>query len=404
MKDAAQWVYAVLKFLLPVLLIAVGAMGAKQLIAGRERPKAAERPPQAKYVEVIPVEKTARPFSLSAYGTVQAHRAVTLQAQVMGSVVEQHPDLQQGAIIAKGETIAQLDRRDYEAAVAQESAALITARFNLKVEEGRQVVAKREWSLLDRSVESTELSEELALRKPHLEERQALVRAAESRLTRAELDLERTELRAPFDALVIEESIEVGQLVNQNSIVARLICVDEFHIEASVRVADLRWIQFPDAEHPTGAKVRISQEAVGRGEQEREGTVVGLLGEVDPGGRMARVLIEVPDPLGLESSQPFSLLVGQYVSVEIEGPTLRDVVVIPRAGIREGDEVWVMDRDQRLAVRSVKRIFASATEVVVEHHFEPGDQIIISALQVPLPGMLLSTTVGGDPADGAESR
>ena len=398
MKPAARWVYGLLKFLLPVLLLIIGVLGAKQLITGRERPKAAERPPAAKYVEVVPVTKTARPFALSAYGTVQAHRAVTLQAQVMGPVIEQHPDLQKGAIIAEGDLIAQIDPRDYEAAVAQESAALTTARFNLKVEEGRQVVAKREWALLDRSVESTELSEELALRKPHLEEKQALVAAAESRLARAQLDLERTELRAPFAALVIEESIEVGQLVTQNSVVARLICVDEFHIEASIRVGDLQWVQFPDAEHPTGAAVKISNNVSGGDALVREGRIVGLLGEVDPGGRMARVLIEVTDPLGMKSRQPFPLLVGEYVSVEIEGPTLSDVVVIPRAGMREGDEVWVMDRENRLAVRSVKRIFATANEVIVEHRFEEGDQVIVSALQVPLPGMLLTTTVDDESA------
>ena len=406
MKQFSRRTYQVLKFLVPVFILLLGLAGGWKLMSSRERAKRSDRPVTAKYVEVVPIAAVSRPIVVSGFGTVRAHRELTVQAQVQGVVVAQHPRLNQGAILEEGELLVGIDRSDYEAALTAERAALANARFNLKVEEGRQVIAKREWDLLDDSVERTPLSAELALRKPHLEEKQAAVEAAESRVRRAERDLARTEIAVPFHAMVTTESIEVGQLVTAQSTLARLIGIDAFHIEVSLGVDDLPWVRLPDATSTdparrVGSTVRVSQD-VGMGKRlEREGVVVGLLGEVDPVGRMARILVEVTDPLGVHgaeangesSGSEFPLLVGEYVRVEIDGPTLEEVVAIPRTGMREGSTVWVMDRESKLQVRPVERIFSTRGEVIAKNTFEPGDAVITSALQVPLPGLLLTTSV-----------
>ena len=106
-------------------------------------------------------------------------------------------------------------------------------------------------------------------------------------------------------------------------------------------IRQLEWIAFPGAGHPS--PVRVIRER-GNGEPVvRQGTVVELLGDVTQNGRMAQVLVSIVDPLELaqpaQARQP--LLLGEYVRVEIEGPELRDVIVVPRNAIREGTRVWV---------------------------------------------------------------
>ena len=80
-----------------------------------------------------------------------------------------------------------------------------------------------------------------------------------------------------------------------------------------------------------------------------------------------------------------------------------DLVAVPRAALREGARVWVMDRESRLAVRPVERVFSDSTRVFVRNGFEPGDRIITSTLQVSVPGLPLTATLSGS-SEGSDRR
>ncbi len=391
---------------LPLLLLIGGGFLAWLLIVSKPEVPRVEREAQATYVEVLDVEAGSEPVSIEAYGTVSAFRQIDVQPQVVGIVVEQHPELVRGGIIEAGATVFRIDPRDYETVVENETAALARARLDLKIEEGRQVVARREWELLGDSMERTALSEELALRRPQLEEKKAALAAAERRLFQAELDLSRTIIEAPFHALVLEESVDLGQFVGlfpvaQTSVV-KLVDVDAFHVVLSVPTRRLSWIRVPDGENP-GSRVTI-RSRTGPPGSTRTGHVVQLLGDVDPTGRMARVLVEVRDPLDLASppSERSPLLLGEYTSASIDGPELEGVVSLPRSVIREGDLVWVMDADRRLAVREVDVRHGTSDRVYVSDRFEPGDRIVTSALPAAVPGMLLDADETDD-TDGSNT-
>ncbi|MEM7164226.1 MAG: efflux RND transporter periplasmic adaptor subunit [Planctomycetota bacterium] len=394
-RPLAGFLLGLLRFLVPVVIIAVGIIGARIMMAGRQDPPRAERDARATFVETIPVVAQTRRVTLSAYGTVQADRSVDLQAQVAGRVTEQSDQLQRGGIVKAGDMLVQIDRSDYELALQQEEAALAKAEFDLKLEQGRQVVAGREWKLLESTIEKNPLSEELALRKPHLAERQAAARAANSRVDKAKLDLERTTLRAPFNAVVLDENVEIGQLINTQSLVARLVCIDEFHVEVSIPLRDLSWVQIPGRGGSAGALVQLVHEVAEGQTVERTGEVVRLLGNVDPTGRMARVLVAVKDPLGVLTNTNLDspLLVGEYLKVRIEGPDVEGLVAVPRRAVRERDQVWVKTTDDLLAIRQLDPIYATATEVMVQNNFEAGDEIVTTALEFAVPGMPLTTEI-----------
>jgi hypothetical protein len=109
---------------------------------------------------------------------------------------------------------------------------------------------------------------------------------------------------------------------------------------------------------------------------------------------MARVLVAVDDPLGLDSGQnepTLPLLIGAYVCVEIDGREVDDVYVIPRTAIREGDRVWIMDEEDRLSVRDVEIIWRRKDDVFVADAIQPGELIVTSRIATPIPGMTLRT-------------
>ncbi len=384
----------VLKVVLPLLVIGLALLAAQALLfLGPTVPKA-PREVKPTFVEVLPARVRDERAVIAAYGTVQHHQRLTVHPEVSGRVVKLNPRLVIGETLDKGAVLLQIDPRDYRVAVDEQRAALAKAEYDLKMELGQQTVAKREWSLLTPSAgEVNALNRQLALRRPHLKEKRMALAAAQSRLRKAQLNLRRTVLRASFNAVVLKEAVEIGQLLNPQSAVATLVGTDEFRVQVSVPIKQLEWIVFPGAGHPQGSPVRIIRER-GNGEPAvRQGTVVELLGDVTENGRMAQVLVAIADPLELEkpAQDRRPLLLGEYVRVEIEGPVLRDVIVLPRNAIREGTRVWVKNAGNQLEVRPVEVVLSRKDTVLISQGLEDGEAIITSQVPAAIPGLPLET-------------
>jgi hypothetical protein len=174
----------------------------------------------------------------------------------------------------------------------------------------------------------------------------------------------------------------------------------------------LDWIAFPDAGHPQGSLVRVIRERGGNEPVVRQGTVVELLGDVTQNGRMAQVLVSLADPLELEKPARVRkpLLLGEYVRVEIEGPELHDVIVLPRYAIREGTRVWVKNSENRLDVRPVEVVLSRKDTVLISQGLRDGEEIITSQVPAAIPGLPLQTIdespspAGSSPESSAPGR
>ena len=384
----------ILKVGLPLVVIGLALLAAQALLFfGPTVPKT-EREVKPTFVEVLTARAQAEQAVIVAYGTVQEHQRLIVKPEISGRVVKLNPRLVIGETLDKGAALLQIDPRDYRVAVDEQRAALAKAEFDLKVELGNQAVAKREWSLLNPSAgEVNRLSRQLALRRPHLKEKRIALAAAKSRLGKARLNLRRTVLRAPFNALVLNESVEIGQLINPQSTVATLVGTDEFRVQVSVPIRQLEWIAFPDVGASQGSPVRVIRER-GNGEPVvRRGTVVELLGDVTQNGRMAQVLISIVDPVELEKPARVRrpLLLGEYVRVEIEGPELQNVIVLPRNAIREGTRVWVKNAENQLDVRPVEIVLSRKDTVLIGRGIRDGEEIITSQVPAAIPGLPLQT-------------
>jgi hypothetical protein len=103
---------------------------------------------------------------------------------------------------------------------------------------------------------------------------------------------------------------------------------------------------------------------------------------------MAEVLIEVPDPLGLQDGQAGQLLLGDYVEVQISGQSLQDVAVLPRSALHSGDRLWLAVND-RLQIRQVRVLWKDTTKIVVPFEFSKDTRLVVSDLNTPVEGMAL---------------
>ncbi|MEN0064135.1 MAG: efflux RND transporter periplasmic adaptor subunit [Myxococcota bacterium] len=367
--------------------IIAAILGGAGLVAGTVvmlRPEADRQAPEAVVtrVEIIEVQPEDKPAQINATGTVEAARQITLMPQVSGRIVWQSDELIPGNRIEKGTVLARIDPTDYALAVEQSKSQLRAAELELELEQGRQAVAAKEWALLGDGRNSVDAP--LALRKPQLKASEQSLTAARAALRQAELNLQRTFLVAPFNAVILEESIDIGQVVGPTTTVASLLGTDEVWVRVSVPVDQLSAVVLPKGE-ALGSPTRVEQR-LATGRLVRNGSVAQLLAQLDTNTRTAQLLVVVPNPMeGPEGSLP--LLPGAYVDVAIDGRVLRHVMTIPRTALDGGDKVWTVEREGTLQARTVRVGWREADDVVVTSGLDAGSRVVVSPLAYPVEGM-----------------
>jgi RND family efflux transporter MFP subunit len=369
-----------------VLILAAGVLLAWWMIATSPKAEPKERPKTLPLIEVASLEPSSVRVRIEAMGAVVAADEAELQAEVSGLVVWVHPEMVEGGFAAGDTVLIKIDDRDYKNALRQKRAALKAAQAELKLERGQQDIAAREWELVGGGEKGSDLDRELALRKPQLRAAQAAVDSAWAAVEKAKADLERTRIRAPWNAVIAEAKADVGDRAAPGMTLARLVATDVFRVKASVRSDQLKWLEFPGPAGP-GSDVIVYPSSGG----ERRGRLVKLMPELESSGRMAQVLIEVTDPLLLTSDAPGAraLLLDEFVRVEILGAIMENVVTIPRTALRDGGKVWLLDSDNRLQIVPVSILWGTADHVFVEDRLENG-RLITSSIATPVEGMGLA--------------
>jgi hypothetical protein len=203
--------------------------------------------------------------------------------------------------------------------------------------------------------------------------------------------------------MVVTESVDRGQLISPQSSVARLVGTDEYHVQVSVPVASLRTVRARTADAP-GSEAKVVQR-VGQETIERHAEVIRQLPDLDPGGAMARLLLNIENPLGQRGDLP--LLLGSFVDVAIAAHPIDDAIRLPRIALRNGRSVYVMNDQDLLEIRDVEIAWTEPDAVLVTSGLGPGDRIVTSRIATPVPNMLLRMAerapeaAPGDPSEPA---
>ena len=404
---------------LSLIVLAIGAFGARTII--NMKPEAVVKP-QSNTSILVESQRFSRqtlPARIIGQGIVEPAQRINLTAQVSGVVSRVHPELSAGGRVKKGAKLVQLDPTDYGIAVSEAKARLQIAQQELSLEEGRRSAAEREWTIMHESTGSDQVSEQAkqrALRVPQRLIAENNLKIARGSLRRARVGYSRTILSAPFNAVILSETVDKGQLVGPGAPIAQLAGTDEFWVTTSVSTSDLGWIDFPTKRKRRGKRKPVQikgSEAIIRYDVgayviERRGYVVRQLTQVETTGRMARVVIEIPDPLGLKNGLK-PLLLGAQVEVEIIGRPIENVVELPRALLHGEDQVWIFTPEPisggerelpiqhkgrgdllgTLEIRPVDVLRKRRDVILIREGLADQDEVVTSRIPTPVPGMRL---------------
>jgi RND family efflux transporter MFP subunit len=383
-----------LKVVLPILILAVGVVGMRVLVGSKQVPAKLERRSPGALVEVMTVAPADHEVTVYATGTVVAAQEAAITPEVTGRVVWLAPNLVAGGFFHAGEPLFEIEATDYRLAVERARAAVAKGSLDLATVESQAAVARREWQNLKSGDGAP--PHPLVVYEPQVANAQANLAAAKAALEQAELDLKRTRVVAPFDCRVRSETVDQGQYLRAGVEVARIAGTARAEVVVPLPLEELRHLRVP---RPTeaGKSGAVGSPAtliltVDDQQYRWSGRVVRSLGEVDPAGRMARVVAAVDDPYGLHGAgsdgRP-ELALGLFVAVELHGATLPGVFPIPRSALRPGETVWLVDDAGQLQIRPVEVARREREQVCISQGLTAGDRVVLTALSGAANGMAL---------------
>ncbi len=366
-----------------------------------------KKPPEEKeevdntpIVAVEPISVAPMTLQVNSYGVVEPKYETELVAQISGQIVELSDTFVRGGFVKQGQLLARIDPNDYEAALIDAEATMASARASLQTERAQGLVAEQEWKRIT-DTSPTELS----LRKPQLAQEIARVKAAQASVLRAKRNLERTEIRAPYDAMIASRNVGLGSFVGTGSMVGKLL--GTAIAEVRLPVADNQ-LEFLIAQGEN-AKVNLIGTFAGR-ETVWAAKIVRNEGVIDSKSRMTYLVAEINDPYALlNENNETPVRFGSYVKAKILGLELAQATSIPRYLV-ENSRVALLDSESKLHYSEVTIVRQNGKNVIISKGLSDGDQLIVSALDYPIDGMKLAL-IGDKPkqdedkqADGEKSE
>jgi RND family efflux transporter MFP subunit len=257
----------------------------------------------------------------------------------------------------------------------------------LATERERAKIALAEWERIDISDKGE--PGPLVSRKIQLKQQQANLAAAQANLKQAQLNLQRTEIKAPFNGRISQKQVDLGQYLRSGISIGKLSGTDRAEIYVQLPYAELPWLTIPAAtSHQSGSTAEIFLP-----EQQQphwQGKILRSLGEIDPTTRMATVVVGVDNPYRQNKAaiNP-DLETGMFVDIQLKGKHLNNVIGIPRKALRNNQQVWVIDGENRLRIKKVEIARREKEKLLISKGLSAGEQIVVTSLSAAADGMLL---------------
>lgn len=355
---------------------------------------------------------------LLLYGQVRAGRDVELRALVNGIVDEAGTGLVDGAIVKAGDMLLRLDPFDFtivkleldaqlleaEARLEEARAAMRTNEAALKQSESqlalrlreldRQVTLRAAGTVAVKAVENAEIAvaqqeqdtvtrrSSLAADRARVKQSQAVIARLQAQLQRADRDLTRTTLTAPFDGIIYDVNAETGKRLSTNDRVARL--VDNNRWEVAVEMSNSQYGRILASEGDIRGRVIDVVWRAGGHDITLPARIERVAAQVNAasGGVQLFALLD-------ESSKNSPLRPGSFVEVRVPDRQYVDVVSVPNTAFYENRYVYRVT-DNRLEQVPVEALAFIGDDVIIDGPLNNGDALVTTRFNDIAPGLKVS--------------
>lgn len=375
------------RVILLLVILALGGGASAVLILTKPKAEHKEISTKARVIRTVTAQTASLSLMVQTQGQVRSKQMINIVPQVAGQIVAVSDDFVAGGHFNKGDVILRIDPRDYEVAVVSAEAKVVEAQQRLDLERAESDLARSEWAMLGKGEASS-----LTLRVPQLADAEAKVKAANAALDMAQLNLERSVIRAPFTGLLSEKKVDLGQYLTPGGTIAIYHSTEILEVRLPLSGHD--YAQIGQNVLTTGTLPVSLYGGFGGEENIWQGRIVRSEGLIDAKSRLLYIVAELKGDEILSRDHKTPLSIGQFVSAKIKGRSLEGVFKLPREVLRQGNQLLVVDGDMKLRTHMVKVLEANSKYIVVEGGIHAGDIICTSQLGIAVEGLLVSFDEG----------
>ncbi|NOH31668.1 efflux RND transporter periplasmic adaptor subunit [Vibrio mediterranei] len=299
---------------------------------------------------------------IMAFGNVSSNEKLLLTGQVSGEVIWKSPNFKTGHLVKQGDVLLKIKDTTYRVALANAKKRLAEAHLALLQEQRKHSRALKEWEKSGISQEPTPL----VLRKPQLEIAKANHIAAKEAVDEANINLARTQIITPFDAIVGEASTTKGSYISIGSTLGKIQATDLAEIQVSL--SDSEWSQLPHELESTEVLIRSQ----GKHTHTWMAQATKLSEFIDPITRMRTLTLQVKSPL----AQSPALLFGSFVAVEIKGKSYKNSFVIAPSSLTADGALWYV-KNGKLHQFQPNFVFSSTDSIGIDRGAMETDIVLV---------------------------
>ena len=295
-------------------------------------------------------------ITLTSRGVAEAGEELTLTSDIEGKVIEISNKFTVGSVVKKGTILLKVDDSDLQDNLIVAKARVAQAEASLAQELVRAEQALINWDELGYE----EAPSDLVLRKPQMRQEQAALDSAIAQVELAKRQLQRVNLIAPFDAIVAERTVSLGERANRGREIGRLISTDYSTISLAISAAEQHHL----LEDIHGGKVTFQNALIRENSPEWSGYIQNREPEVDPTSKQLHLIARMVDPYSLNQETTQTLPVGQPVTAKIQGKNLKNVYIVPKSALRGPNKIHIMDTDNNLQPLEITPLLTDEENII----------------------------------------
>lgn len=368
------------KILFPLLVLGASIAIGKMLIA--TAPEAKRKPPKpaVPLVEVAKMEAIDYTIALQSRGNIAPQTQGELVAEVAGRITHISPNFKAGGSFQLDEPLVTLDPTDHQHTVTIARAELAQANLTLEKSRAEATQAEANWQQMALQTQPTALT----LHRPQLAQAEAARAAANAKLEQAKRDLQRTTITAPYAGRVLEQRVDLGQFITRGTPLATLYATDIAEVRLPITDRQSRFLTLPES--GTSAEVHL-RSPTGDRNNRWQGKLVRSEAAIDQRTQQLYVVAQIQNPYSIQPDGSAPLRIGQFITAEIEGQTLEQVFLVPRVAVRNGDQVLIIDQENRIRHRTLTTIWQQTDHLIASGGLQNGDRVVITSLPYAPDGM-----------------
>jgi multidrug resistance efflux pump len=400
--------FLVLQGLIAMAIVFGAGVIMQRMLADREPPRQRPVREQVFTVQTVPVQRGDFQPEIQVFGTVIVGNVIELRTELAGPLIAVHPDLRNGAVLAAGTVIAELDPFEFETAASEAEVDILDGEARLLEAEARlaaagtdvenavaqlelaerdveraqalvargsvtqQTLDQRQQALLQSKASVDSARATLKVEEAKLAQQRAALKRLQLARDRAERDLTLTRLVAPTDVIIESESVSLGQVVTANQTIAQLI--DLSSMEVQFTLSDGQYGRLTETDSTLlGSEITV-QWNVGSRRETVEATVTRIASSIatDRGG-----VTLFADIQNLPSDT--DLRPGAFVEVNLPDRVYANSVLVPETALYDEQRIYIAE-EGRLKSIPVSVLAFSGTDVILQADLEDGARVLTTRI------------------------